>query len=139
MSAGWRTWLERFGPKERPVRLRAPSRRLHAEIDAIQEGDLIRFRKRLRKVRFVSRDPDGRLRMIAFAILRRSWTNQPYALYTRSDLYRGNFGGVVKRGTKLCAEDALECLTQSAIESCLIHRRHDGNHIRADRMAGKVQ
>lgn len=55
-------------------------------IDTLEIGDLVRLCGRNRIVRDVTRK-DGRVRLITFSILRRSWTNKPFTVYSRVDLY----------------------------------------------------
>lgn len=77
------------------------------QIENLQVGDLVKFGANVRKVRAISdnagmkRSPRyRRVYSVTFAILRRSWTNRPYTIYSYCDLRAGHIK-LVKRGVRL--------------------------------------
>lgn len=113
-----------------------------ATVQTLQVGDLVRFGSVLRKVRAVTprKKPGHRYRSnvvplrvwcVTFAILRRSWTNRPYTVYTHYDLTAKHIR-LFKRGVRLRTTKT-ERLVQQEIES-----RSNERFITADRMVGLV-
>lgn len=104
VSGAERVWMGKSRPS------------VQEDFDRIRVGDVIRWKGRPRTVRALRRSPDGCIRVIEFAKLRRSGYDWPLAIYWRSEL-RTFFGGTIaRRKGPLCATD-LECALTAQTEA----------------------
>jgi hypothetical protein len=83
--------------------------------DAIRVGSIIRWNRRQRTVRTITRHPNGAVYCVQFAKVARSGYRCPLTVYYRSEL-RKAFGGIVAhRKGPLCAVE-MECALSKWID-----------------------
>lgn len=97
---------------------------LEAQWADLRVGDIVQWGNSLRVVRSVKTrtlryGPNRGQTLpyyIGFAILRCSWTDRPYTIYTYADRL-ANFRGIVGRDYPLCSTNPAECTVQHFLEN----------------------